>query len=101
MTTETAPNEPQSDDVKRALLRREHKKEAEKIKQETASQAELKKIKAANAFRTNEVRKAATEEKISKAFDKALREGIKLTQINIAKLSGLNVRTVKRYWSKF
>lgn len=45
MTTETATQEPQSDDVKRALLRQEQQKEAEKIKQETASQAELKKIK--------------------------------------------------------
>ena len=62
---------------------------------------ELKKIRTANAYQSHEVRKAATEGKISKAFDKALREGIKLTQINIAKLSGLNVRTVGRHWNKF
>ena len=61
---------------------------------------ELQKIKIANAYQGHETKKAATEEKISKAFDKALRGGIKLTQTNIAKLSGLSVRTVKRYWNK-
>ena len=62
---------------------------------------ELKEIRTANAYQGHETRKAATKEKITKAFDKALREGIKLTQINIAKLSGLNVRTVGRHWNKF
>jgi len=62
---------------------------------------ELKKIKIANAYQGHETKKAETKEKITKAFDKALREGIKLTQINIAKLSGLNVRTVRRHWNKF
>jgi len=61
---------------------------------------ELRKVKIANAYQTHEIRKAATGEKINKAFDKALREGIKPTQTNIAKLSGLSVRTVKRHWNK-
>jgi len=62
---------------------------------------ELKEIRTANAYQGHETKKAATKEKITRAFDKALREGIKLTQTNIAKLSGLGVRTVKRYWNEF
>ena len=62
---------------------------------------ELREIRTANAYQGHETRKAATKEKITKAFDKALREGIKLTQTNIAKLSGLGVRTVRRYWNEF
>ena len=45
MEKETAPHEPQSEDVKRALLRQEHQKEADKVKQEAANVSELKKIK--------------------------------------------------------
>ena len=59
---------------------------------------ELKKIKSANAFRTNEVRNAATEEKMRSAFYDALKKGIKPTQKNIANLAGVSLRTVKTHW---
>jgi len=59
---------------------------------------DLSEVRSVNAHHTNEIRKAATEVKIKKAFEEALREGIKLTQKNIAKLSGVGIATVKRHW---
>ena len=69
------------------------------IRQTTDS--ELKKIRSVNAYNTHQIMNAATEEKIRKAIDKALRKGIKPTQANIAKLSLLSLKTVKRNWRKF
>jgi len=67
----------------------------------TKDDAELRERHIIGANKTNEIRKAATEEKINKAFDKILREGIKLTQKNIASIAGVSLRTVKTYWKKF
>ena len=54
-----------------------------------------------SAKRTNEIRKATTEEKIKRAFEQALKDGIKPTQKSIAKISAVGIATVKRYWKKF
>jgi hypothetical protein len=67
----------------------------------TKNDEELQQRHIQGAYSTHEIRKAATEEKIRRAGDEALRKGIKPTQSNIAKLSGLSVRTVKRYWGEF
>lgn len=59
--------------------------------------SELKKIRSANASKTNEIRKAATEAKIKKAIDKFLREGWKITKSAIAREAGITRRTLERH----
>ena len=58
---------------------------------------ELKQIRSVNAHQTHEVRKAATEEKIRKAFDKLIRAGKKLTKSAIAREAGITRRTLDRF----
>ena len=52
------------------------------------------------AFLSHISRKRNTQREIKLAFQQARKEKIKLTQKNIAKLSGLSIRTVRRYWKK-
>ena len=61
---------------------------------------DLSEIRSANAHQTADIKRAVTEAKIKQAFTQALREGIKPTQSNIARLSGVSLRTVKRHWHK-
>lgn len=58
---------------------------------------ELKQIRSVNAHQTHEVRKAATEEKIRKAFDKLIRAGKKLTKAAIAREAGITRQTLDRF----
>jgi len=60
-------------------------------------QSEVHKV---GAYKTADIKRAATEAKIKQAFGQALREGIKPTQKNIANLAGVGIATVKRYWQK-
>ena len=60
----------------------------------------LAEVQSVGAYKTADIKRAATEEKIKHAFTQALKEGIKPTQSNITRLSGVSLRTVKRYWHK-
>ena len=60
----------------------------------------LAEVQSVAAYQTAEIKRAVTEEKIKQAFTQALKEGIKPTQSNITRLSGVSLRTVKRYWQK-
>jgi hypothetical protein len=58
---------------------------------------ELKKIRSVNAYNTHEIRKAATEAKITKAIDKLLRKGRKTTKAAIAREAGITRRTLDKH----
>ena len=60
---------------------------------------ELKQIRSANALKTAEIKRAATEEKIRKAIDKFLREGRKITKSAIAREAGVSRQAINRYYS--
>lgn len=59
----------------------------------------LANIRSANAYQTNEIRKAATEEKIRKAIDNFLREGRPITKAAIAREVGISREAIQRYYS--
>jgi len=61
---------------------------------------ELKEIRSANAYNTNEIRKAATEEKIRTAIDKFLRAGKRISKASIAKEIGISKQAMFRYYSR-
>jgi hypothetical protein len=60
---------------------------------------ELLKIRSDNAYKTAEIKQAATEEKIKKAMDQFLREGRRITKAAIAREAGISREAVSRYYS--
>lgn len=62
---------------------------------------DLKKKQRLAARHTNEMQRAATEEKIINAIGDLTARSEKVTQKAVAAASGLGIATVKRHWSKF
>ena len=58
---------------------------------------DLSEVFTAAAHQTNEIRKAATEEKIKNAVDAFLRAGRKITKSGIAREAGISRESASRY----
>lgn len=67
--------------------------------QRKTTDEELKEIRSANAHQTAEIKRAATEAKITKAIDQFLRAGRRINKAAIAREAGISREAVSRYYS--